>query len=213
MSEHEPGRPHPEAIRHGELVVGADGLVRPQWATVDPAMQQYYDEEWGKPTHDERQLFERIVLETFQAGLSWKTILDKRAGFRAAFADFDPDAVAAFTERDVTRLLGDPGIVRNEAKIRATIDNAKATVALRKQGGLDAFIWSFQPTVGITPQRAADVPTLSAESTALAKGLRAKGFRFIGPTSAFAMMEAIGMIDTNLVGAHRRGTTGAPYGN
>ena len=189
-------------------IVGDDGLARPAWAATDPLLREYYDTEWGMPVRDERGLFERISLEAFQSGLSWVTILRKREAFRAAFAGFDPDAVAAFDEDDVERLLGDAGIVRNRAKILATITNAKATVALREDGGLVDFVWSFQPDVTPQPTEHSEIPTSSAESVALSKALRARGFAFVGPTTMFALMEAIGMVDTHLVDSHRRGSSG-----
>ncbi|WP_166877419.1 DNA-3-methyladenine glycosylase I [Salinibacterium sp. ZJ450] len=189
-------------------VPGDDGLVRPSWASVDPLLREYYDTEWGMPVRDEQGLYERISLEAFQAGLSWVTILRKRPAFRAAFADFDPDTVANFTEQDVERLLGDAGIVRNRAKIRATITNANATVALRAEGGLVDFVWSFQPDSTPEPRSLDEIPTSSAESIALSKALRKKGFAFVGPTTMHALMEAIGMIDTHLVDSHRRGSSG-----
>ena len=136
------------------------------------------------------------------------TILRKRESFRAAFADFDPDTVAAFDDDDVERLMADAGIVRNRAKVNATITNAAATVALRAEGGLADFLWSFQPADTPEPIRYADVPTSSPESVALAKALRKKGFRFVGPTTMFALMEAVGIVDTHLLGSHRRGSSG-----
>ena len=171
-------------------------------------MREYYDTEWGMPVTDEQGLYERICLEGFQSGLSWATILKKRPAFRAAFADFDPDIVAAFTEDDVERLLQDEGIVRNRAKINAAITNARATVALREEGGLVQFVWSFQPDQTPAPLTYADIPSTSPESVALSKALRKKGFSFVGPTTMFALMEAIGMIDNHLVGSHRRGSSG-----
>ncbi|MET0757628.1 MAG: DNA-3-methyladenine glycosylase I [Mycobacterium sp.] len=189
-------------------VAGDDGLLRPSWASTDPLLRDYYDTEWGLPVRDEQGLYERISLEAFQAGLSWVTILRKRPAFRAAFADFHPDTVAAFTEQDVERLLSDPGIVRNRAKIRATITNATATIALREQGGLVDFVWSFQPESTPEPRSLGDIPTQSAESLALSKALRKQGFAFVGPTTMYALMEAIGMIDTHLVDSHRRGSSG-----
>ena len=191
-----------------DVVVGEDGLARPRWASVDPLMRQYYDNEWGMPVRDERGLFERISLEAFQAGLSWATILRKRPAFREAFHDFRPDTVAAYTESDVDRLLADAGIVRNRMKIEATITNARATVALREDGGLVDLVWSFQPDETPAPRSYAEVPTTSPESIALSKTLRKKGFVFVGPTTMFALMEAIGMIDTHLVDSHRRGSSG-----
>jgi len=189
-------------------VVGDDGLARPTWASVGPLLKEYYDTEWGMPVRDERGLYERICLEGFQSGLSWATILRKRPAFRAAFADFDPDVVAGFSDVDVERLMGDAGIVRNRMKIRATIQNARATIALREEGGLVDLVWSFQPSETPTPSDYSEVPTVSDESKALSKALRKKGFAFVGPTTMFALMEAIGMIDTHLLASHRRGTSG-----
>jgi DNA-3-methyladenine glycosylase I len=190
-----------------DLVIGEDGLARPTWGATEP-LKSYYDSEWGMPIRDERGLFERLSLEAFQSGLSWVTILRKRESFRAAFADFDPDTVAAFDDDDVERMMGDAGIVRNRAKVNATITNAAATVALRAEGGLADFLWSFQPADTPVPIRYADVPTSSPESVALAKALRKKGFRFVGPTTMFALMEAVGIVDTHLLGSHRRGSSG-----
>ncbi len=190
------------------LVVGADGLARPRWAASDPLLRTYYDTEWGMPVRDERGLFERLSLEAFQSGLSWATILRKRPAFRAAFEHFAPDAVAAYDDTDVARLLADPGIIRNRAKIVATIGNARATVALRDEGGLPDLIWQHQPTRTPIPRTIAEIPTTSPESVALARALRARGFRFVGPTTMYALMEAAGLIDTHLVGSHRRGSSG-----
>lgn len=190
------------------LVVGEDGLARPAWASVDPMLRDYYDTEWGMPVTDEHGLYERISLEAFQAGLSWATILRKRPAFRAAFSGFRPDVVAGYSDDDVTRLLADPGIVRNRLKIRAAITNAKATIALRDQGGLARFVWSFQPAQTPEPATYDDVPTQTPESVALSKALRKKGFAFVGPTTMYALMEAIGMVDTHLMGSHRRGSSG-----
>jgi DNA-3-methyladenine glycosylase I len=190
-----------------DLVIGEDGLARPTWGAVEP-LKSYYDTEWGLPVRDERGLFERLSLEAFQSGLSWVTILRKRESFRAAFADFDPDTVAAYDGDDVERLLADTGIVRNRAKIDATIANAAATVSLRAEGGLPELLWSFQPVETPRPVRYADIPTSSPESVALAKALRRKGFRFVGPTTMFALMEAVGIVDTHLMGSHRRGSSG-----
>lgn len=189
-------------------VIGEDGLARPSWAAVDPMLRDYYDNEWGLPVRDEQGLYERISLEAFQAGLSWATILRKRPAFRAAFRNFQPEAVAAFTETDVERLMLDAGIVRNRLKIQAAITNARATLALRDEGGLVEFVWGFQP--GTTPEPASlhEIPTTSLESVALSKALQKKGFAFVGPTTMFALMEAIGMVDTHLLDSHRRGTSG-----
>ena len=190
------------------LIVGEDGLARPTWAASDPLLRDYYDREWGMPVRDETGLFERLSLEAFQSGLSWATILRKRPAFRAAFAGFEPDAVARFDEADVARLLGDAGIVRYRRKIDATIGNARATVALREHGGLAALVWSFQPERTPTPETHADVPTQSAESIALSKALKRHGFAHVGPTTMHALMEAVGVIDTHLAGSHRRGSSG-----
>jgi DNA-3-methyladenine glycosylase I len=191
-----------------DLVVGDDGLARPLWASTDELLRGYYDTEWGMPVRDERGVFERLSLEAFQSGLSWRTILAKRPAFRAAFADFDADVVAGFGEADVERLMGDAGIVRNRAKILATITNANATVALRDDGGLADFVWSFQPDDTPRPRSAVEVPTKSAESLALSKALRKLGFAFVGPTTMYALMEALGIVDTHLLDSHRRGTSG-----
>ncbi|MCS5520453.1 DNA-3-methyladenine glycosylase I [Curtobacterium flaccumfaciens] len=191
-----------------DLVTGDDGLARPVWASSDELLREYYDTEWGMPVRDERGVFERLSLEAFQSGLSWRTILAKRPAFRTAFADFDADTVAAFGEDDVARLMADAGIVRNRAKILATITNANATIALRQDGGLADFVWSFRPTTTPEPRSSAEVPTKSDESLALSKALRKRGFAFVGPTTMYALMEALGIVDTHLMGSHRRGTSG-----
>ncbi len=193
-----------------DLVVGADGLARPLWASVDPLLREYYDTEWGMPVRDERGMFERLSLEAFQSGLSWATILRKRPAFRAAFRGFDPQVVAGYGEADVERLLADAGIVRNRAKVAATVTNARATLALREdpEGDLAAFVWSFRPADTPRPVDAGEVPTTSAESVALSRALKRKGFAFVGPTTMYALMEAVGIVDTHLLGSHRRGSSG-----
>ena len=193
-----------------EVVVGDDGLGRPTWASVDPMLRDYYDTEWGMPVRDERGVFERLSLEAFQSGLSWATILRKRPAFREAFADFSPETVAGFGDEDIERLMADAGIVRNRAKVLATIQNARATLGLREDpdGDLAAYVWSFKPAQTPRPRTYADVPTTSAESIALSKGLKRKGFTFVGPTTMYALMEAIGIVDTHLLDSHRRGTSG-----
>lgn len=190
------------------VVIGEDGLARPQWASSDLLMREYYDTEWGMPVRDEQGLFERLSLEAFQAGLSWATILRKRPAFRAAFADFNPDKVVLFNDADVQRLMNDAGIVRNQRKILATINNAHATIKLRDKGGLADFISSFQPDETPQPRTIAEIPTKSAESLALSKALRKEGFNFVGPTTMYALMEAVGIVDTHLLDSHRRGTSG-----
>ncbi|MEV4988915.1 MULTISPECIES: DNA-3-methyladenine glycosylase I [Micrococcaceae] len=190
------------------VIVGEDGLARPAWAATDPLMRDYYDQEWGLPVTDEQGMYERICLEGFQAGLSWATILRKRPAFRAAFAGFDPEQVALFSGEDVERLMQDPGIIRNRLKILAAVKNAQATLELRNDGGLVDFVWSFRPASTPEPAVAADVPTQSAESVALSKALRKRGFSFVGPTTMFALMEAVGIVDTHLLDSHRRGSSG-----
>ena len=189
-------------------MTGADGLARPVWAASDPLLRDYYDTEWGVPVRDEQGVYERLCLEAFQCGLSWLTVLRKREALREAFAGFDPDQVAGFGEAQVERLLADSRIIRHRGKIQAAVTNAAATVRLRKQGGLAGLVWSYQPAQTPAPTSLAEVPTQSAESQALSKRLKREGFRFVGPTTVFAMMEAIGIVDTHLVGSHRRGSSG-----
>lgn len=191
-----------------DLIIGDDGLARPLWASSNEMLRRYYDTEWGMPVTDETGLFERLSLECFQSGLSWAIILSKREAFRDAFAQFDPEKVALFSETDFERLIEDPRIVRNRLKIRATIANAQATLALRDEGGLAQLIWSHQPEQTPKPRAMSEIPTQSEESKALAKELKKRGFKFVGPTTMFALMEAVGMVDTHLLGSHRRGTSG-----
>jgi DNA-3-methyladenine glycosylase I len=195
---------------NGDVVVGADGLARPRWAASDPLLREYYDTEWGLPVRDERGLFERLSLEAFQSGLSWATILRKREAFRTAFGGFDPEQVARFADSDRERLLADAGIVRNRAKIDATIGNARATLELRRhpEGDLARLIWSFRPASTPAPRTLAEIPTQSPESVALSRALKGHGFTFVGPTTMYALMEAVGIVDTHLLGSHRRGTSG-----
>ncbi|MCA0291616.1 MAG: DNA-3-methyladenine glycosylase I [Actinobacteria bacterium] len=189
-------------------MVGADGLSRPSWAAIDPLLRDYYDTEWGMPVRDERGVFERLSLEAFQSGLSWATILRKRPAFREAFDGFDPDLVAAYGDRDRERLMADAGIVRNRRKIDATITNARATIALREQGGLADFVWSFQPADTPRPTLYDQILTQSPESLAMSKALKNAGFAHVGPTTMYALMEAIGIVDTHLLGSHRRASSG-----
>jgi DNA-3-methyladenine glycosylase I len=186
------------------LVVGTDGLARCFWAGSAPEYLRYHDEEWGRPVHGERTLFERITLEAFQSGLSWLTILRKREGFRKAFDGFEPDAVAAYGPDDVARLLADAGIVRNRAKVDAAITNARATVALRDSfdGGLDGLVWSFAPPARPRRPMEGEVPATTPESVALSKQLKRRGFAFVGPTTAYAAMQACGLVDDHLDGCH-----------
>ncbi|MGL3806481.1 DNA-3-methyladenine glycosylase I [Paeniglutamicibacter sp. R2-26] len=189
-------------------VIGEDQLARPAWAATDPMMRNYYDTEWGMPVRDEHGVFERLSLEAFQSGLSWATILRKRENFREAFDGFDPDVIQGFGEDKVEDLLGNAGIIRNRAKILATIKNAKATIELRQDGGLAKFVWSFKPAQTPAPRTMAEIPTTSPESLALSKALKKRGFSFVGPTTMYALMEALGIVDTHLVQSHRRGTSG-----
>ncbi|MFI5906419.1 DNA-3-methyladenine glycosylase I [Dactylosporangium sp. NPDC051541] len=181
------------------VVVGADGRARCGWGGSTPDYLDYHDSEWGRPIRDDNGLFERLSLEAFQSGLSWITILRKRPSFRAAFAGFEIEKVAAFGEADVDRLLADAGIVRNRAKIEAAIANAR--VAAELPGGVAALLWSFAPDP--KPERPADfsaVPAVTAESTAMAKALKKRGFRFFGPTTAYALMQATGMVNDHVRG-------------
>jgi len=187
----------------GDVVLGEDGRARCGWAGAAAVYRAYHDDEWGWPQHDEVRLFEKLCLEAFQAGLSWLTILRKRDAFRAAFAGFDVETVAGFDPADVDRLLADRGIVRNRAKIEAAVANARATLAL--PDGLSALLWSFAPAPEsrTRPRTFADLPAASPESTAMARDLRRRGFRFVGPTTAYALMQATGMVDDHLAGCWR----------
>ncbi|MDH3035565.1 DNA-3-methyladenine glycosylase I [Streptomyces griseoincarnatus] len=182
----------------GEKPLGPDGLPRCPWALSAPDYLAYHDEEWGRPVHGDDALFERLSLEAFQSGLSWITILRRRPGFRAAFADFRIADVAAFTDADRERLLTDTGIIRNRAKIDATLANARV-LAKWKPGELDTLIWSHAPEEpGPVPRTLADVPAVTKESTALAKTLKKQGLRFVGPTTAYALMQACGLVNDHL---------------
>ena len=180
--------------------------VRCPWAGSDPQMIAYHDREWGVPVHDERRLFEFLILEGAQAGLSWSTILHKREGYRRAYDGFDPEKVARFRPVRIAKLLADPGIVRNRLKVEASVANAKAVLALRdEEGSLDRFVWRF---VGGRPRRnrpasPAQVPARTAESDALSEALRARGFRFVGSTICYAFMQACGLVDDHLRGCFR----------
>lgn len=177
------------------------------WPTDDPLYIAYHDDEWGRPVRDDARLLERLCLEGFQSGLSWITILRKRERFREVFANFDPPKLAEFGERDVERLMGDAGIVRNRAKIESTIANARATVALRDGGEtLTELLWSFAPqTQSPAPATFADMPATTPESKALARELKRRGFAFVGPTTAYALMQATGIVNDHVVGCFVRG--------
>lgn len=188
-------------------VIGEDGVPRCPWAGGPGMMRDYHDREWGTPVSGESAYFERLTLEAFQSGLSWSTILTKRDAFREVFAGFDADVVAAFDDADTERLMGEARIVRNRRKIEAAVTNARATVALRANGGLEAFVLGFAPDEPLAPATTDELPTTSAESVALSRALKKVGFAFVGPTTMFALMEALGIFDPHLVGCHRRGAT------
>jgi DNA-3-methyladenine glycosylase I len=186
-----------------QVVLMDDTLVR-CFGGTDPAYARYHDDEWGRPVHGDDALYERLVLEGFQAGLSWWTILRKRDRFREVFAGFDPQAVAAFDDSDVERLMGDAGIVRNRAKIVAAVDNARALLAMHRSGeSLDDLVWSHAPTEHVRPASPDDLVASSPESVALSKALKARGFRFVGPTTVYAAMQACGLVDDHVAGCWR----------
>ncbi len=191
-----------------DLIVGADGRPRCRWCGDDPEYQRYHDEEWGVPVHDDRALFEKLCLEGFQAGLSWITILRKRENFRLAFHGFDPARIAAMDADDVERLMGDPGIVRNRLKIQATITNAQAWLKLLEAEGEGAFARFVWDAVGgetqvNRPRTMADIPGATPAATALSKRLKKAGFRFVGPTIAYAFIQSMGLVDDHLEGCWR----------
>ena len=182
-------------------------IVRCGWAGDDPLYIAYHDDEWGVPVHDDRRLFEMLTLEGAQAGLSWITILRKRAGYRRAFAGFDPKRVARFGARDVERLMRDEGIVRNRGKIEATISNATCVLdAQREFGSLDAYLWGLAGGAPVInrPETLADVPAETETSRAMSKALKKRGFRFVGPTTLYALMQAVGMVDDHVAACFRR---------
>ena len=184
-----------------------DGRLRCPWAGSTAEYQAYHDDEWGRPVVDDVRLYEKLCLEGFQSGLSWLTILRKRDNFRAAFAGFEPEKVAGFDDGDVTRLLGDAGIVRHRGKIEAAIANARATLAVQAdRGSLAALVWDHEPTRRgrAVPVHLGDLPPQTAESVALSKALRRYGFRFIGPTTAYAAMQSLGVVNDHLKGCHAR---------
>jgi DNA-3-methyladenine glycosylase I len=189
-----------------ELLVGADGVARCPWGASSPEYLHYHDEEWGRPVGDETRIYEKLCLEGFQSGLSWLTILRKREGFRKAFAGFDPTRVAAFGDADVARLLSDPAIVRHRGKILAAINNARATLHLRETGtSLAATVWRHEPPERKPPQALTGLPGATPESRALSDELRRLGFRFVGPTTVYAAMQSLGVVNDHLEGCHFRG--------
>ncbi len=188
-----------------DVVVGDDGTARCPWAVSTPEYIAYHDDEWGRPVTDERAVLETLCLEGFQAGLSWLTILRKRPAFRAAFASFDPTVVAAFGDADVDRLLADAGIVRHRAKVMATIANARATLRLREEGrSLAALVWAHEPAARRSPVTTEDLAASTPESKALSAELRRHGFAFVGPTTVYSAMQALGVVNDHLTGCHQR---------
>jgi DNA-3-methyladenine glycosylase I len=182
---------------------GPDGFPRCSWCLGTPEMLAYHDTEWGFPVQDDRRLFEKLSLEGFQAGLSWRTILAKRENFRAAFHNFDIEKIARFTERDVLRLLKDAGIVRHRGKIEAVINNARrARELVKEEGSLAAYVWRFAPSARKAPS--AQLPSTSAESEALSKDLKKRGWKFVGPTTMYAFMQAMGLVNDHLGGCATR---------
>ncbi len=188
-----------------DLETGTDGVVRCRWGASTPDYQSYHDDEWGRPTTDERTLFEKMCLEGFQSGLSWLTILRKRPAFREVFADFDATTVAEYDEANVEQLLDDARIIRHRGKIEATISNARCLRSLWDDGHtLAGILWSFEPPEPPGPERMAEVPAATPESTALSKELKRLGFRFVGPTTAYAAMQAMGVVNDHLIGCDAR---------
>jgi DNA-3-methyladenine glycosylase I len=194
-------------MARADLAIADDGLARCGWVGDDPEYRRYHDEEWGQPLHGDRAVFEKISLEAFQAGLSWITILRRRPGFRDAFDGFDPEVIATWGPSEIERLLADARIIRNRAKIEATIGNAVATrqlLATEGEGALDELVWSFAPQPrAVRPDDLAAIPAVTAESTALSAELRRRGFRFVGPTTVYALMQSAGLVDDHVVGCHR----------
>ena len=191
------------------LFAGPDGALRCRWCEATTVYQHYHDNEWGFPVTDDRRLFEKLCLEGFQAGLSWLTILNKREAFRRAFAQFDAERVARFGARDVERLLGDAGIVRHRGKIESAINNAQRVLALREQfGSLAAYAWSFEPDPASRPRRmtheALRTMTTSPESVAMSKDLKKRGWSFVGPTTVYAFMQAMGLVNDHIEDCHAR---------
>ena len=193
----------------------SDGRVRCDWSLGHPLLREYHDEEWGVPVHDDRELFEKLLLDGAQAGLSWLTILKRREGYRRAFEGFDPERIAAYGEEDVARLLADPGIIRNRQKVRSAIGNARAYLELRGElGSFSDYLWGFvdgRPVIN-RPRRIADVPAETETSRLLSKDLRARGFSFVGPTIVYAFMQAVGMVNDHTVDCfrHREVHGGSP---
>jgi DNA-3-methyladenine glycosylase I len=184
-----------------DLLVGSDGIARCPWPGSDPLYLAYHDDDWGRPVHDERELFEKLILDGAQAGLAWITILRKREGYRRAFEGFDPERVAAYGPDDVARLLADPGIVRNRQKVTAAIANAQALLAMHDAGEtLADLVWSHQPEAHPALRPGDDYPVTSPEAVELSKALRDRGWKFVGPTIVYAFMQAVGVVNDHLEG-------------
>ena len=196
------------------LIVGPDGRERCAWSGSDPLYMAYHDQEWGRPTADDRYLFEKLCLEGFQAGLSWLTILNKRDAFRRAFADFDAERLARFDAADVDRLLGDAGIVRHRGKIESTINNARRVLELRAEfGSLAAYVWRYEPAATTRPKRfthaALQAVGVSPEAVAMSKDLKRRGWSFVGPTTVYAFMQAMGLVNDHIERCHARAAAAA----
>jgi len=187
-----------------DLVKGEDGKARCRWGSTDELYRAYHDEEWGRPVTDERGLYEKLCLEGLQSGLSWALILRKRDGIRAALADFEPDAVAAFGNKEIEALLNDSRVIRNRRKLESIVQNARATVALRGERPLPELVWSFRPKTSPAPRSYADMASLTEESKQLAKELKREGFVFVGPTTVYSTMQSVGLVNDHFVGCFVR---------
>lgn len=197
---------NPQSWRDADVVAHLDGKARCPWCGTDPLYVAYHDQEWGRPEHCSRALFEKLVLDGFQAGLSWITILRKREAFRGAFAGFQPERIARFDAVEIGALMQNAGIVRNHAKIQGAVDSAKAWLALEEERGFSAYLWDFvdgRPIVN-QPRRTSDIPPRTALSERIAKDLKARGFKFCGPTIVYAFMQAVGVVDDHLVNCCQR---------
>jgi DNA-3-methyladenine glycosylase I len=193
-------------MTHDDLITADDGRARCAWVGDDPEYRRYHDEEWGRPLRGDRRLFEKISLEGFQAGLSWITILRRRETFRTAFDGFRPETLAEWGDAEIAGLMLDAGIIRNRAKIVATLSNARALLRLQQaagDGALDTLVWSHVPAARPRPRSYGDVPAVTPESTALSTALKKAGFSFVGPTTMYALMQSAGLVDDHLVGCHR----------
>jgi DNA-3-methyladenine glycosylase I len=187
-----------------DVVTGADGRRRCRWGDGDDPYRHYHDTEWGRPVPDEHGLYERLCLECLQSGLSWALILRKREGLRDAFVGFEPDRVARFGRREIERLLGDDRVIRNRRKLEAIVQNAQATVAMRDDVSLPELVWSYRPSMRTVPRRYADLPAFTPESKELAKELKRRGFAFVGPTTVYSTLQAVGVVNDHLAGCFVR---------